>query len=53
MTGCRKLPSKDSLTVKGKCTIGTTYRQNTEVLCRGGLIRSSDEAPEIGVEQRG
>jgi len=38
---------------KVKCTMGTTQRQNSEVPFRGGLTRSSDEIPVMGVERRG
>ena len=37
---------------KGKCTIGATYRQNTNAVCSGRLIRSSDEVSVMEVEQR-
>ena len=51
---CRslKLPLMDSLTDKGEGTTGATWRPNTDVLCRGGLARSSDESPVMGVERR-
>jgi len=38
---------------KEKCTTGTTWRQNIKASCRGGLTRSSDEVPVMGMEQRG
>ena len=39
---------------KGKAQVGKTLmRPNTDVLQDGGLPRSSDEAPVMGVEQRG
>jgi len=38
---------------KVKCTMGTTQRQNSEVPFRGGLTRSSDEIPVMGMERRG
>ena len=41
------------LAVKGKCTTGSPWRQNTEASCRGRLIRSSDEASVMEVERRG
>jgi len=37
---------------QGKCTMGKTQRQKTEVFCRDRLTRSSDEAPVMGVERR-
>lgn len=47
-----RLPLKDSLAVKGKCTMGSPQRQNTEVSCRGGLIRSSDDTTVMEEERR-
>jgi len=39
---------------KGKAQAGGTFvRPNTEDLQDGGLSRSSDEAPVMGVERRG
>lgn len=38
---------------KGKCTMESIQRQNTEVACRGGLTRSSDEVSVMEMEQRG
>ena len=39
---------------KGNAQAGQTLvRQNTDVLCDGGLTRSSDEVPVMGMEQRG
>ena len=39
---------------KGKAQAGKTLaRLNTEALQDGGLLRSSDEAPVMGVERRG
>ncbi|MCF6171012.1 MAG: hypothetical protein L3J66_08570 [Bacteroidales bacterium] len=39
---------------KGNAQAGQTLvRQNTEALCDGGLTRSSDEVPVMGMEQRG
>ncbi len=38
---------------KGNAQVGQTLvRQNTDGLCDGGLSRSSDEVPVMGVEQR-
>ncbi|MBB3186243.1 hypothetical protein FHX64_000406 [Microbacter margulisiae] len=33
--------------------MGTPQRFKTEVKCRDGLSRSSDEVPVMGMEQRG
>ena len=39
---------------KGKAQVGQTLtRLNTDDLKDGGLLRSSDEAPVMGVERRG
>jgi hypothetical protein len=39
---------------KGKAQAGETLaRQNSDVLQDGRLLRSSDEAPVMGVERRG
>lgn len=39
---------------KGNAQAGQTLvRQNTDVLCDGGLLRSSVEVPVMGVERRG
>ena len=39
---------------KGNVQAGQTLvRQNTDVLCDGGLLRSSDEAFVMRVERRG
>jgi len=37
---------------QGKGTSGEPTRLNTNATCRGGLVRSSDEAPVMGVERR-
>ena len=39
---------------KGNAQAGqTSVRRNTNALYDGGLLRSSDEAPVMGVERRG
>ncbi len=39
---------------KGNAQAGQTLvRQNTNTMYDGGLLRSSDEAPVMGVERRG
>ena len=51
--GCGKLPMQDSLAAKGKCAIPLKReRHNTNVMFRGGLIRSSDEGSVMGLERR-
>ena len=37
---------------KEKCTMGTTQRQNIEVLYKDGLIRSSNEVLVMSMERR-
>ncbi len=45
---------EDSLVVKGKCAIPhLRERQNTDVVCRGRLTRSSVEIFVMKMEQRG
>jgi len=45
---------KSCKNAKGKTQAGQTLaRLNTDVLQDGGLLRSSDEAPVMGVERRG
>ena len=42
-----------SLAAKGKCAIPLMReRHNTNVMFRGGLIRSSDEGSVMGLERR-
>jgi len=52
MSGCIKLPPKDSQAVKGKSTMESLQRQNTEVLFRGRLSRSSDDVSVMETERR-
>jgi hypothetical protein len=47
-----RLPFKDSLVVKGKCTMETIQRQNTEVVYRGRRSRISDEVSVMEMERR-
>jgi len=45
---------KSCRNAKGKVQAGETpVRPNTDGLQDGGLLRSSDEAPVMGVERRG
>jgi len=46
-------PGNLSVDVKGKRRVGNTTSANTEAIDRGGVARSSDEAPVMGVERRG
>jgi hypothetical protein len=44
---------KSFINVKGKAQVGqTSTRPNTDVVNDGGLSRSSDEVPVMGMEQR-
>jgi hypothetical protein len=42
-----------SVDVKGKRRVANTTSANTDAIGRGGVARSSDEAPVTGVERRG
>jgi len=45
---------KSYINAKGTAQAGVRpVRQNTDVMCDGRLLRSSDEAPVMGVERRG
>jgi len=45
---------KSHINAKGTAQAGERpVRQNTEVMCDGGLSRSSEEASVMGVERRG
>ena len=47
------LPSMDSLTDKGKGTMGTTLKAEYRGIMQGRMTRSSDETPVMGAERRG
>ena len=45
---------KSYINAKGTAQAGERLvRQNTDVMCDGRLLRSSDEPPVMGVERRG
>lgn len=45
---------KSHMNGKGNAQAGERpARQNTDVMCDGRLLRSSDETPVMGVERRG
>ena len=52
--GFQREQRKSHINAKGTIQAGERpARQNTDVLCDGRLLRSSDEAPVMGVERRG